>query len=273
MSVSTFPGVPSYAFDNDDLEARDRHTYLSEILDEVTIERLASLGDLTGKRCLEVGAGGGSVAAWLAARTGRTGHVLATDINPRHLPVAADYSVLGHDLVNEPIPDGPWDVIHARLVLLHIPEREDILRRMADALAPGGALLVEEWEATFGKLLLSAPDEEAASLFDEYLRLMLGQIMPAKGNDAGWASRVHAAMMAAGLTNVDTRVSSRSWPGGTAGALLVAANIGQLREEFIEAGMSAQRLDRLCELVADPRLVVRNHFTYSTLGRRPLADT
>ena len=36
-----------------------------------------------GARCLEVGAGSGSMALWMAARVGETGHVLATDINPR----------------------------------------------------------------------------------------------------------------------------------------------------------------------------------------------
>ena len=70
------------------------------------------------------------------------------------------------------------------------------------------------------------------------------------------------------LTDVDTSITSQSWPGGTAGALLIAANIGQLREEFIEAGVTAEQLDEMCRLVTDPRLVLRGHFTYSTMGRR-----
>ncbi|MFJ9243369.1 ABC transporter substrate-binding protein [Streptomyces sp. NPDC101776] len=93
--------------------------------------------------------------------------------------------------------------------------------------------------------------------------------LPAHGNDPTWAGRVPAAMLEAGLTDVDTVIHSRSWPGGTAGALLIAGNIAQTRGEFLAAGMTEAQLDELDRLVTDPRLVVRGHFTYSTIGRRP----
>ena len=76
-------------------------------------------------------------------------------------------------------------------------------------------------------------------------------------------------MLEAGLVDVDTQVSCRSWPGGSAGALLVAANIGQLRDKFLAAGMTDAQLDLLCHIITDPRLVLRGHLTYSTVGRRP----
>jgi SAM-dependent methyltransferase len=270
VSVSLSPGAPSYSFDNDHVEAVDRHTYLGQILDELTVSRLAGLGDLTGKRFLEVGAGGGSVARWMADQAGPTGRVLATDINPRHVAPYPGVGILAHDLTTEPIPDGPWDVIHARLVLLHLPEREEILIRLAEALAPGGALALEEWETSFRKMVLSAPDAESAALFDLYHEVLVERVLPAKGNSPSWASRAHSAMLDAGLTDVDTTITSGSWPGGTAGALLIRANIAQLRGEFLAAGMTAEQLDQVSRLVDDPRIVLRSHFTYSTIGRRPL---
>jgi type II secretory pathway component HofQ len=75
-------------------------------------------------------------------------------------------------------------------------------------------------------------------------------------------------MLAEGLAGVDTVVYARSWPGGTAGALLIAVNIAQARGDFLAAGMSAAQLDELALLAADPRLVVRNPLTYSTIGLR-----
>ena len=126
--------------------------------------------------------------------------------------------------------------------------------------------MLEEWETTFRKLVLAAPDAESADLIDLYQDVLVDRILPAKGNDPTWASRVHSAMLEAGLTDVDTTITSQSWPGGTAGALLIAANIGQLREEFLEAGMTAEQLDEVCRLVTDPRIVLRGHFTYSTIG-------
>ena len=269
MTASTGPDSPTYAFDNDDPEAVDRHSILAEVLDELSISRLTGLGELNGRRCLEIGAGGGSVAAWLATRTGESGRVLATDINTRHLRADAGYEILHHDLAAEPVPDGPWDVIHARLVLLHLPARREILHRLTAALAPGGALLIEDFETTFRKSVLVAPTPEDVELIELYHRLLVDTVLPAHGNDPRWAGQVHGAMLGAGLTEVDTVVYARSWAGGTAGALLIAANIAQARADFLAAGMSADQLDALQRLTADPRLVVRTPLTYSTSGRRP----
>ena len=77
--MSPSPNAPSYSFDNNDVEAADRHNYLGEMLDELTMERIAGLGDLAGKSFLEFGAGGGSIARWMADQAGPTGRVLATD--------------------------------------------------------------------------------------------------------------------------------------------------------------------------------------------------
>lgn len=264
--MTTHPGT--YALDNDDPEATDRHRYLSTMLDGFTFSRLSGLGDLTGRRALELGAGGGSVARWLATAVGPGGRVLATDVNTQHLTDQDGYAVLRHDLTAAPVPDGPWDVIHVRLVLIHLPQRREILRHLAAALAPGGALVVEDWDATIGNFLLAAPDEQAARLFDTYQQ-KLREIFARGGNDPAWGRRVHGAMLEDGLSDVDTVVHARSWPGGTPGALLIAANIGQLREEFRAAGVTSQQLDDLSRLAGDPRMVVRGHLLFSTIGRRP----
>jgi hypothetical protein len=76
-------------------------------------------------------------------------------------------------------------------------------------------------------------------------------------------------MVARGLVDVETAISAASWPGGSPGAVLIAVNVAQLREDFIAAGFTAERIQQLYRAVQDPRLVVRGHFTYSTIGRRP----
>lgn len=269
MPALTHSEMPEYAFDNDDPQATDRHSILAEVLDELSIARLTGLGDLTGRCCLELGAGGGSIAGWLAARTGPSGRVLATDLNTRHLRTNEGYEVLRHDLIEEPVPDGPWDVIHARLVLLHLPARREILHRLVAALAPGGALVIEDFETTFLKSVLVAPTPEDAELVDTYHQALIGKVLPGHGNDPAWAGQVHAAMTGEGLVEVDTLVYARSWPGGSPGARLIAANIGQAWADFLAAGMTEEQLQALDRLTADPGLVVRTPLTYSTIGRRP----
>ena len=262
------PAAPAYAFDNDDPAAAERLDLLSAVLDGFTISRLSSLGDLTGRRCLELGAGNGSIAGWLADQAGPSGRVLATDINTRHLPPDRGYTVLRHDLVTDPLPDGPWDVIHARLVLRHLPGRHDILHRLAAALEPGGALAIEEWDAYRGGLVLAAPEPEAVTLFYAYINTV-AQILDVRAFDVEWPWQVHAAMASAELVDVDTAVHARSWPGGSVGALHNAATISLLRTRMLEAGMTGEQLDRLCGFLRDPRMVVRGLLTISTVGRRP----
>src|ERR1700740_2592078 len=61
--------------------------------DPGTFRRLGMFGPLAGARCLEVGAGAGSVARWLAAQAGPSGQVIATDTNPRFLTDAEETGV------------------------------------------------------------------------------------------------------------------------------------------------------------------------------------
>jgi SAM-dependent methyltransferase len=261
-------GAATYSFDNDDPAAAERHRLLAEILDPFTRRRLGAAGDLAGRRCLELGAGGGSIAAWLADRAGPGGHVLATDLNPRHLRTGRGYAVLRHDLVTEPVPEPPWDLIHARLVLMHLPARREILGRLVAALAPGGVLLLEEWASAYPRLVLAAPDEAAAALVERYHDVLVTRLLPANGSDTEWAGKAHAAMLDAGLRDVETEIEAGSWAGGTAGARLIAVNVEQVGAGLRTAGFAGAELAALRRLAVDPRLVVRGHFTYSTMGRR-----
>jgi hypothetical protein len=74
--------VTEYMLQN--AEPRQRLGALEARLDPGTIQLLDALGNLEEWRCLEVGAGAGSIASWLAHRVGPRGHVLATDLDLRH---------------------------------------------------------------------------------------------------------------------------------------------------------------------------------------------
>ncbi|MBE1469472.1 class I SAM-dependent methyltransferase [Kibdelosporangium phytohabitans] len=100
-----------YLFDNDNPESAGQHRALSTLLDPLSFERLAATGVGPGWRCLEVGAGGGSVAVWLAERVVPGGRVLATDIKPGHIPAVDGLEVLRHDVVTDPLPESAFDLI------------------------------------------------------------------------------------------------------------------------------------------------------------------
>ena len=75
--------MAGYTLDNAWNQASARLAALEAVFDSGTIRYLDGIGVGDGWRCLEVGAGGGSIAAWLARRVGAGGCVLATDIDTR----------------------------------------------------------------------------------------------------------------------------------------------------------------------------------------------
>ena len=262
----------SYVLDNDRPAARRVLGCLSLMLDEFTIGRLAEAGVPVGGRCLELGAGNGSVACWLAERVGARGQVVATDLKTQHVRHHPAVSVLRHDAAAEALPAGPFDVVHARLLLAHLPSRREVLARMVEVLRPGGLLLVDEVGQAGAGIVLSSPDRAAAEIYSEF-QGALAEVYAAAGTDAGWAVQANAAMTEVGLVNVDTVTHALSWTGGTAGCALPLTLSMELREQLVAAGMVERELDRLGRLLVDPRLVLMGDLLWSHLGRRPQRPT
>ena len=123
---------------------RVRLDMLAETRDPHTFALLDRAGVTEGMEVMEVGAGNGSVSAWLARRVGARGRVASTDIDLQfHADMPDNVEVIRHDVVKDPLP-GRFDLIHARAVIQHIPERVEVLGRLCEALRPGGALVVED---------------------------------------------------------------------------------------------------------------------------------
>jgi 2-polyprenyl-3-methyl-5-hydroxy-6-metoxy-1,4-benzoquinol methylase len=98
---------------------------------------LDELGLGSGSRCLEVGAGGGSMAEWMARRGAK---VTAIDIDTRFIESLASDSIEVRrvDLRTDALPQDEFDLVHARLVLEHLSDRRQILDRLVGSLRPGG---------------------------------------------------------------------------------------------------------------------------------------
>jgi hypothetical protein len=63
--------MAEHALDNSWDRARRRLALLEQLLDPMTKRRMTALGIRQGLRCLEPGAGAGSVAAWMCEQVGR----------------------------------------------------------------------------------------------------------------------------------------------------------------------------------------------------------
>jgi SAM-dependent methyltransferase len=237
--------------------------------DPVTIRHLENRGVSAGWHCLEVGGGGGSIAAWLAARVGPAGHVLVTDIDPRFLEFrqVPNLEVRRHDIVNDPLPEAAFDLIHSRLVLLHLPEREKALARMVAALKPGGWLVDEEFDAS------SMPPNPAVSPGEVLLKTLVAsrRVMQDRGaDDREFARQLFSRLRAHGLVNVAAESCSFMWDFGSPGASLLRANFEQLRSNMIDAGyITEEEFDEDLRRLDDPSFMMPSPIMWTVWGRRP----
>ncbi|MEY9968617.1 SAM-dependent methyltransferase [Streptacidiphilus sp. MAP12-16] len=263
----TTTDTPHYSFDTGSEHAATQMSYLSEILDGTTRRHLRQAGELAGARCLDIGAGAGSVSAWLAQAVGPDGHVTATDLDPRHLDhLRSTATVLRHDVRTDPLPDASFDLIHARLVLMHLPERVGVLQKLVRALRPGGRLVLTEWQCAVDGLVLQSPGPDQTALFTRHATALLRHVA-GNGADFGWATRVLATMHSAGLTELVTHTDARSWPGGTAGAMLHHCNSYHLAPGLLAAGLTKSDLEGVRPLLTNPDFVINGWLTHTTIGR------
>jgi SAM-dependent methyltransferase len=180
-----------------------------------------------------VGRGNGSAAVWLADQVGPDGHVTATDLDVRHIPEHDRVSVVSHDLTRDPVPDGPFDLIHVRLLLGHLPNRPALLSELTARLAPGGTILIEDFNTTGAgraTAVLHAPSQPPgiAELWTEYEALRR-ELFTASGTDGSFIIQVHGLLVDAGLTDVQTVTYCQSWRGGDPGSRHAAAGPPEAR--------------------------------------------
>ena len=142
-----------YSFPHSGADESRRLDLLADRLDPLTERRIGRLGLAPDSRCLDVGAGRGSTARWLCEQVAPHGEVTATDLDTGFLSELKlpNLTVLRHDVRTDDFPQASFDLVHVRTVLMHVPHRMAVLRRMASWLAPGGWLVAEE--ADFGMWL------------------------------------------------------------------------------------------------------------------------
>ena len=179
-----------FAVDSPDAFERQRLRLLTQMVDPITRRRLNLLGVGPGWHCLEVGAGDGSVARWLADRVGIQGSVTATDLNPRFLigHGLPNVEVRQHDLLVDDLERGHYDVVHCRAVLMHLADPLRAVKQLAAAVRPGGWLLLEEFD--FGSFGAEDPDHPRAEAFNRRMRTIFQALQAKRIIDVAFGRRL-----------------------------------------------------------------------------------
>ncbi|HEY7009920.1 MAG TPA: class I SAM-dependent methyltransferase, partial [Jatrophihabitantaceae bacterium] len=134
----------------------DRLRAQARVWEFATARVFDRVGVAPGASCLDAGCGPGETMRLLAQRVGPYGAVTGMDVDAS-LGAVAERTLHADGLrqcrfraadltADTPVPGGPYDVVYARLLMFHLPQRVRVLARLWDAVAPGGHLVVQDYD-------------------------------------------------------------------------------------------------------------------------------
>lgn len=238
--------MSTYLFEHTWDQERRRLELLQAVFDPGTRDHLGRLPLAAGSACLEVGAGAGSVARWLCERVGPGGRVVATDLQTSFLEALTEpnLEVRRHDIVADDLEPEAFDLVHSRLVLEHLPERDEVLRRLVAALRPGGWLVLEDfdWSSLLATPACTAGDLHARTY--EALRT----VFPAAGAATEYGRCLPLDFRRAGLVDVGAEGRVHVALGGTPAAAWWRLTLEKLCPPLVATGQLSEA--ELAEMVA-----------------------
>ncbi|HVW35151.1 MAG TPA: methyltransferase [Acidimicrobiia bacterium] len=256
-------GGVSYLLDNTWDNELERLRLLEAVWDPGTTARLAGLGVGGGWRCLELGAGGGSITRWLCDRVGPTGEVTAVDLEPKFVEAEPrpNLDIHRRNIVAHGVPGEGYDLIHTRFLLMHLPDRDRLIADLVSRLRPGGTILLEECDfhpiaAADSTLYAEAWTEAWAA-------------GAATGGDWSCGRVLPTAFVAAGLVDVEAPVESVLFPGASPMATVTAMTWEQMAPVLAARGYPADRLRAAIAELSDPGRWFPSCGKVSASGRRP----
>jgi SAM-dependent methyltransferase len=246
------------------------------MFDPGTFRHLDTIGITAGMRCLELGGGGGSVARWMAQRVGTPGSVLVTDLDVSGL-VGCDRPNIEarvHNICTDPLDNGHFDIIHARLLLEHLPPRLTVLDKLVSALRSGGWLLVEDFDFSG---IMYLPEErwlcEPEAIRAPLRATVAGSV--AIGATSGWDAEFGRDLplhfVNAGLDRLGSEVCAPLIIGGSPQADFLTLSLRHLGPTYTDAGYLTQPdVDCLIDVLEKPGAMVAGYSMVSAWGRRPV---
>lgn len=239
-----------------------RLTAIERMSDDDTIRCLEKIQLGPGSRCLEIGAGAGSVASWLAGVVGPA-NVTATDVDTRFLAPLTHMgvTVVRHDITTDPAPDGKFDLIHIRHVLEHLPGRDELIRELASWLSDGGWLVVEAGFHISGIAGHPAHARQKAAR----AQLLAERI----GTDLAWGTTLPAPLVAAGLADIQLQGSLRPCRGATESSDFDRLTLLSMSDDLTGSGLLTQtEVHEALELYENPAFVDYSAGAVAAWGRR-----
>ncbi len=206
--------------------------------------------------------GDGTLSHWLSWQVGA--RVTVVDRDTAFLQeCSGELDVLQADITDPGFQPGQFDLVHARLVLMHVHEREDLLPRMLSWLKPGGLLVLTDAVMLPGAQLLHPHYREAVT---GHFRMMAEVI----GSDLHFANRYPQAFAGLGLTATGTHAYQPVVGADHRFTEFVEGTLRQSRHFLLTNGMRPAALDEVLDYVRRPDTRERFFELRTAWGRKPL---
>jgi len=247
----------------------ERLEVLQSVFDPDSRRLVGSTGLAPGWRCLEVGAGAGSIATWMAGEVGPSGEVVAVDTNTRFLRTSArpGLRVLEGDIRTVALEPGGFDLVHARFVLIHVAKWPAVLTAMLRALRPGGFLVLEEPDFSVAR---PTGGKDELRLAFERVHRAIESMFRRYGLDFAFGQRIPGLLAEGGLGSMRVESAAPVFQGGSAMARMMGLSARQLRDRYLATGQAQERDIDLYEAFSlDPTAWAIFQGTVRGLGQKP----
>ncbi|OHU47230.1 hypothetical protein BKG82_26610 [Mycobacteroides chelonae] len=237
----------------------NRLQVIQEAMDQFTQEVITAVSP-AGGRSLEIGAGAGSIARWLARRDPQ-GTVEAIDIDTSLLQedLPENLAVTKADISESDYPASSFDLIHARFVLSHLPDRNDLVNRISGWLRPGGHLVITD---PYQLPPNTSPHAVVQKVFGAYVRFV-----ESSGMSLEWVRSVPSLLASAGLEDVNHHGRTTFLGGGEADRW--APLIEPVAEQLLAQGIVQQDLDDFFAALQNPAILDIPQIIITVTGRKP----
>jgi SAM-dependent methyltransferase len=250
----------------------------SEELRPQSVELLDRIGLLPGQSAIDLGCGPSGILNLLSAAVSPGGRVVGLDADPAHTAMAIHYvgelglsnvELVTADARLTGLPTGSFDLVHARTLLITIPEPAQVIAEMVRLARPGGWVASQEPDVEHA---LCYPALPAWDRMREIFRASFGR----SGADLHIGRRLTELYRQAGLDDIEVAVHAPAYPAGHSRRTLLPDLVRSLRPIIVGLGLSGEpelaELDRAVrEHLADPRTLMMPHLLVVARGRKPPA--
>jgi len=267
---------PVYALGSD-LAERQRLQRQADELRAVSSELLDHTRLGAGDSAIDLGCGPRGILDLLAARVGPTGRVVGLDFDAASLALAQAYTlehglsnveVMKGDARNTGLPESSFDAVHARTLLINVPDPAEVVTEMVRLTRPGGFVVANEPDIP---LTVCYPRLEAW----ERMSRLFGQSVARDGADEAIGRRLCELFWNAGLVDVGAEARMTVYPPGHSRRTVRAEIFRTLRDKIVRRGLAdADELDEIDRAVrmhlADPHTLIA-HTSFIAWGCKPAA--